>query len=108
MNIASNQYLMQQYLRIQQEARNQQAEREHIQSIKQADLQADLQAENQKRTQPLSHHNHTVVPSIHFVETAPSMLRELPWILLREHKVQPVYTHTHTIVYELCCFICVY
>ena len=26
-------------------------------------------------------------PVIHFVETAPSVLREMPWIQLREHKV---------------------
>ena len=29
-------------------------------------------------------------PTIHFVETAPSVLREMPWIQLREHKVQLV------------------
>ena len=29
-------------------------------------------------------------PTIHFVETAPSVLREMPWIQLREHKVQPL------------------
>ena len=26
-------------------------------------------------------------PVIHFVETAPSVLREMPWVQLREHKV---------------------
>ena len=26
-------------------------------------------------------------PVIHFVETAPSVLREMPWIQLKEHKV---------------------
>ena len=26
-------------------------------------------------------------PVIHFVETAPSVLREVPWIQLEEHKV---------------------
>lgn len=28
-----------------------------------------------------------IAPVIHFVETAPSVLREMPWIQLREHKV---------------------
>lgn len=26
-------------------------------------------------------------PCIHFIETAPSVLREMPWITLSEHKV---------------------
>ena len=93
---------MQHYLRIQQEARKQQAEQEHSQSTE----QADLQAESQKRTQPLPRRSRTVAPSIHFVETAPSVLRELPWILLREHKVQPTYLYhadllVHSLVYML-------
>lgn len=27
-------------------------------------------------------------PCIHFIETEPSVLRDVPWIQLREHKVQ--------------------
>ena len=94
MSFAFDQYLMQHYLKIQQESRKQHAEREHSQSTE----QADLQAENQKRT---PHRSHTVVPSIHFVETAPSVLRELPWILLKEHEVQPVYMYMY--VYRPTC-----
>ena len=26
---------------------------------------------------------------VHFVETSPSVLREMPWITLKEHKVSP-------------------
>lgn len=26
-------------------------------------------------------------PCLHFVETAPSVLREMPWVILREHTV---------------------
>ena len=29
----------------------------------------------------------STAPVIHFVETAPSVLREMPWIQLKEHKV---------------------
>ena len=29
----------------------------------------------------------TTAPTIHFVETAPSVLREMPWVQLKEHKV---------------------
>ena len=29
----------------------------------------------------------TTAPVVHFVETAPSVLREMPWIQLKEHKV---------------------
>lgn len=76
-----NQYLMQRYLKIQQEARKQQAETKT--------QQGDFQVENQRGT--FSHHRYALIPIIHFVETAPSVLRELPWILLKEHKVQPMF-----------------
>ena len=31
------------------------------------------------------------MPTIHFVETAPSVLREVPWITYREYKVSCIH-----------------
>ena len=72
---------MQRYLKIQQKARKKQAERELVQS---GEHDTPMQPEGQEG-QPRAK---SVFPTIHFVETAPSVLRELPWILLREHKVR--------------------
>ena len=69
---------MQCYLKIQQQARKQQAEREHVQSAE-YDPPGDG-GEDVCRSK-------NVFPTIHFVETASSVLRELPWILTKEYKV---------------------
>ena len=72
------QYLMQCYLKIQQQARKQQAEREHVQSAEHEP------PGNGGDVLP----SKCMFPTIHFVETASSVLRELPWILPKEYKVQ--------------------
>ena len=72
---------MQRYLKIQQKARKKQAERELVQSGEHDTPMQPEGQEGQPRTKSL-------FPTIHFVETAPSVLRELPWILLREYKVR--------------------
>lgn len=39
----------------------------------------------------LKQHNHredVEVPCVHFIETAPSLLQEMPWILHRDYKVR--------------------
>ena len=72
---------MQCYLKIQQEARRQQAEREHSQSGEIGGQASKPSLLSPPPTQISG------TPIIHFVETAPSVLRELPWILLKEHKV---------------------
>ena len=77
------QYLMQCYLKIQQQAR-QQAEREHVQS-------AEHEIFTREREELPRSRN--VFPTIHFVETASSVLRELPWILPKEHKVSIYMCH---------------
>lgn len=82
---------MEHYLRIQEKLRKQQAERKHDQRTE----WAYPLAEQQKRSQPLPHHNRTLIGSIHFVETSPSVLREMPWILLREHKVHTTYRYMY-------------
>lgn len=71
---------MQCYLKIQQTARKYQAEREHLQS---GEYEASP-AHNAAVTATPTKYS---LPTIHFVETAASVLRELPWILLKEHKV---------------------
>lgn len=44
-----------------------------------------IQRHIRERREELKSLLHT--PTIHFVETAPSVLREMPWIILREHGV---------------------
>ena len=88
------QYLMQCYLRIQQQARKQ-AEREHLQISAEHDSFLPTADGDPPRTKSL-------FPTIHFVETASSVLRELPWILPKEHKV-----HVHALHYGTCVYISV-
>lgn len=65
---------MQRYLRIQQKASEQLSE---CSRVKQDVIP----------TESLSLRSQSLFPTIHFVETAPSVIRELPWILLKEHRV---------------------
>ena len=71
---------MQCYLKIQRQARRHQAEREHTQS---AEHEATQPGETGATTT-----TKPMFPTIHFVETAISVLRELPWILPKEYKVK--------------------
>ena len=82
------QYLMQCYLKIQQQARKQQAEREHVLSA-----EHDPPGDGGKDMC----HSKSMFPTIHFVETASSVLRELPWILPKEYKV-----HLQTFIQDMC------
>ena len=69
---------MQCYLKIQQQARKQQAERELALSAEHDPPGGG--GEDVCRSK-------SGFPTIHFVETASSVLRELPWILPKEYKV---------------------
>ena len=71
------QYLMKCYLKIEQRARKYQADGENILS---SECNATPATEDSR---PVT----TITPTIHFVETSSSVLRELPWILVMEHKV---------------------
>ena len=70
---------MQYYLKIQRKARKRQAEREFLQS-------GEHEANGEKDSEDGAS-SKVVFPVIHFVETASSVLRELPWILPKEYKV---------------------
>lgn len=37
--------------------------------------------------------------SLHFVETGPSILREMPWIMVKDHKVCNTYMYNFTYMY---------
>ena len=39
--------------------------------------------------------------TVHFIETAPSLLREIPWITFKEHKVLYVYLSMHASFYNV-------
>ena len=79
-----SQYLIQCYLKIQQQARRHQAERELTQSTEHDPSQPPA---DDGETITVSPRSKTTFPTIHFVETASSVLRELPWILPKEYKV---------------------
>ena len=88
----SLQYLMQCYLKIQQTARKYQAEREHLQS---GEHEASPSHTTTDKTATTVSPPKYSLPTIHFVETASSVLRELPWILPKEHKVHIVFMCIH-------------
>ena len=46
-------------------------------------VQQDVQDEDKTQNRPAMR----LSPCIHFIETTPSVLRDIPWIQLREHKV---------------------
>ena len=82
---------MQCYLKIQQTARRRQAEREFLQSTEHETPHASpSQGREVGSTATPTKYS---LPTIHFVETASSVLRELPWIIPKEHKVY-IYTQS--------------
>lgn len=68
LSVSLMQSLMQVHLKIQDETRKHRQQHRYSQSIPVSPFMIDT-------------------PVIHFIETAPSVLRELPWVKLREHKV---------------------
>lgn len=75
---------MQYYLKIQQQARKRQAERVY-QTQQSGEYEANQLMMDGSEDMTTTR---AVFPTIHFVETASSVLRELPWILPKEYKVQ--------------------
>ena len=75
---------MQCYLKIQQMARKYQAERENLQSGEHEPSPSHSTGQAAATVVTPAKYS---FPTIHFVETASSVLRELPWILPKEHKV---------------------
>ena len=49
-------------------------------------IQQDIQSQEDSMEEPASP-GRRISRCIHFIETAPSVLRDVPWIQLREHKV---------------------
>ena len=88
---------MQCYLKIQQQARRLQAEREHMQSAEHEALQSTAPGESETTAAiTTTTTKQPIFPTIHFVETASSVLRELPWILPKEYKVHVYHSRVYS------------